>query len=145
MFDKNLSNLFPEKSDHKPLNCQTVSLSNKLFKVKISVDNALKLNSKFRSLLKYLESVLLPRIKQTEKLIFVGQETQEIRHLIVKPNASGERLIIAGPKDIKTKLWLSFILLEKLFGPYAKIYFDGIFLLMTIVKQLKCISLIINI
>ncbi|KAK6103594.1 PDZ domain (Also known as DHR or GLGF) family protein [Brugia pahangi] len=69
----------------------------------IAVDNALKLNSKFRSLLKYLESVLLPRIKQTEKLIFVGQETQEIRHLIVKPDASGERLIIAGPKDIKTK------------------------------------------
>uniref|UniRef100_A0A1I8EDP7 Uncharacterized protein n=1 Tax=Wuchereria bancrofti TaxID=6293 RepID=A0A1I8EDP7_WUCBA len=76
------------------------------------------------------------------KLIFVGQQAQEIRRLIVKPDASGERLIIAGPKDIKTndkpfRLWLSFILLEKLFGPYAKIYFDGIFLPVTIVKQLN--------
>ncbi|CAG9536375.1 unnamed protein product [Cercopithifilaria johnstoni] len=69
----------------------------------LKFDNVLKSNSKFHNLLKYLENVLVPHVKQTEKLIFVGQEAQEISGLVVKCDEKGERLIIIGPKDIKKK------------------------------------------
>ncbi|OZC07831.1 hypothetical protein X798_05141, partial [Onchocerca flexuosa] len=100
---KNLSNSLPGQSNRTSPTCQTASQSLKSHKVKISVDNALKSNPKFQNLLKYLETTFLPHVKSTEKLVFVGQQTQEIRGLVVKPNETGKRLIIVGPEDIKKK------------------------------------------